>query len=156
MSSTSILERPDILQQVRENAELGLHNNDIAHLVGCHPITLNNWYERGLTDVTNGKRNTKYARLYFVIAHARSSHYKETLTDIKNQSRSGNDRASKLLLEQSKDYRHETQIDIRITQETVSKLTTEQLLALRAGDKSVLANVIDSTAKRLPMPEDEE
>lgn len=129
----TLLERQDVLISVARFSKEGLHDNDIAHLVGVAPLTLGRWKEQGRADIALGKKNSKYARLYYAIENNRSEHFRAVIGDLKNQSKSGNDRASKILLEQSPNYRHDQKINITITQEKLRELTVEELRALRDG-----------------------
>lgn len=140
----SVLERMDTLQRIVELSKLGLHNDDIANIIGCAPDTLEKWHRQGVIDCARGKRLSKYARVYLAIERNRSEHFRETLADLKKQSASGNDRASRLLLEQSPKYRHDTQITVRLTAEKLGAMSTEELLQLRQG-RNARALLTDDT-----------
>lgn len=134
----SKLERPDTLRKVAELAGLGLSWEHIAGVIQTSHDTFKDWMRRGETDISLGKRRSKYARLYLIVSSAEGGHYVQVFSDLKAQSKGGNDRAAKFLAEQSPHYRHDQNVNITVTAERLRELSTEELIRLRQGDSSPL------------------
>lgn len=140
MGRKPFLTRADTIAQIRALAELGARDKEIYQALGVSKGAWENALRRAESDATQGK-STGYVRFARALSRARSQGTLSVLSDLRKQSKAGNDRASKVLLELDSDYRPDApSAGVTITVQTVQALSDAQLRqALRQGTREAIA-----------------
>lgn len=137
-----LLARSETLAEIKRLAELGLHDKDIINMIGVHEQTWSKALQQAEADISQNRLDTPYVRFRRLLLRARSKGKASVLTHLNEQSKGGNDRSSKFLMELDADYRNESAGGtVNVTVQTLSMLSDEQLERFLAGDRSVLVDV---------------